>query len=126
MMATNLPLVTMTTLLLERRTDDAQWVHDVWICGLSYQGRSMPLEFKMGLGHNGEAPTLEDVLSCLISDAASVDSARSFEGWAEDLGYDPDSRSAERVYDKTVAQTAQLKALLGEHYEEVLYAERDS
>jgi hypothetical protein len=43
-------------------------------------------------------PEPSEILECLASDAQSVQNAGSFEEWARDLGYDPDSRKAEHAY----------------------------
>lgn len=42
-------------------------------------------------------PSLTDVLHCLVSDADALNHP-TFESWASDLGYDTDSRSAEKIY----------------------------
>ena len=76
----------------------------------------MSLTFTKGSGHGGKRPTLAEVLDCLVSDAASLEGARSFEEWARNLGDDPDSRRAERAYKAVVAQTDKLKACLGPAY----------
>lgn len=60
-----------------------------------------------------EPPTASEVLDCLAMDASGVESTGSFESWAEDLGMDTDSRSAEASYRATVAQTDKLRKLLG-------------
>lgn len=43
-------------------------------------------------------PTAEQVLDCLITDASCWESNRTFEDFCAELGYDTDSRKAERVY----------------------------
>lgn len=43
-------------------------------------------------------PDLVDVIYCLTSDANCVRYGQSFEDFASELGYDEDSRSAERTY----------------------------
>lgn len=87
---------------------------------LRYQGRSMTVPF-----HTGEAWTREpnagEVLKCLLSDASTVENVRSFEEWCEELGFDTDSRRAERVYRACIRQTDQLRHLLGDRYQEVLW-----
>lgn len=76
-------------------------------------GRSrLTTYFSMGFGHNGAKPTVESVLSCLASDASSAD--ESFEDWCSNLGFDTDSRTAERTYNVTKKQTAKLRKFLGE------------
>lgn len=79
---------------------------------LKTAGRQMTLYFSQGYGISGE-PTAADVLDCLASDAASVENSREFEEWASDLGYDPDSRKAEKIYKTIIKQAERLKKFLG-------------
>src|SRR5579859_2566391 len=64
---------------------------------LHYQERSMKVPFYTGSGWDRE-PDVDDVVECLATDAASIVNARDFEDWAGDLGFDVDSRKAERTY----------------------------
>jgi len=59
-------------------------------------------------------PATADVLSCLAMDALGVEYARTFEEWADDLGYDTDSRRAERIWNTVIAQAIDLRRVLGE------------
>lgn len=78
--------------------------------------------FSMGYGHNGAEPKAEDVLDCLASDASTYDNAQSFEDFARDLGYDEDSRMAEKTYKECGKSAAKLKQFLGEDlYGTLLY-----
>lgn len=84
-----------------------------------HKGR-MSLYFSQGSAHVDE-PTAEDVLDCLASDASSYD-GNTFEQWARELGYDTDSRKAEKTYKAVKRQAEQLKRFLGdEAYETLLY-----
>lgn len=68
-------------------------------------------------------PTAADILNCLISDADGSD--QDFESWAADLGYDVDSRKAEKTYLTVQKQTKELRQLLGATlFEELLSCER--
>jgi hypothetical protein len=87
-------------------------------------GRQMTVPFSMGPALSHE-PTAREVLSCLIDDAASAEYARSFEEWADELGFDPDSRKAERTYRAVERQSAQLRRFLGDAYQDALTVERD-
>jgi hypothetical protein len=58
-------------------------------------------------------PTIEDVLYCLASEADALDHP-TFESWASDLGYDPDSRSAETTYRACLETARKLRAALGD------------
>ena len=72
------------------------------------------------------APTLEDVLSCLVMDASGYENSRNFEDWASDYGFDTDSRTAERTYQTVAEQSKALRHLLGhKRYAEYMNAEND-
>lgn len=59
-------------------------------------------------------PGILAVLDCLASDSATVENARSFEEWCGDLGYDTDSRRAERTWKACVSTARRLKQFLGD------------
>ncbi len=78
--------------------------------------------FSVGYGWTRE-PNAEDLLECLASDAASIENARSFEEWAGEMGYDEDSRKAERTFKICQQQAAKLKRFLGEdQYKALLWS----
>lgn len=56
-------------------------------------------------------PSAVDVLSCLARDAEAMQHDR-FESWADDYGYDHDSRAAERIYKECVRAGLFLNATL--------------
>lgn len=85
--------------------------------------RSMTVPFSTGEAI-GE-PTGADVLECLISDAEGVRDGQSFEEWADELGFNPDSRADERVYRAVVTQTRRLRLLLSNAAYEQLREARD-
>jgi len=85
-----------------------------WRCTLRYERRRLTVPFSMGPALSRE-PTSQDVLGCLLSDASGADAP--FEEWARDLGFDPDSRKAERTYKIVVKQTADLHRLLGNDFD---------
>lgn len=76
-------------------------------------GKQMTLYFSQGYGISGE-PTAADVLNCLASDSSIVENARSFEDWASDLGYEPDSRKAEKIFKTCEKQAERFKKFLGD------------
>lgn len=45
-----------------------------------------------------DVPTLADIMGCVVIDAQSVSGGQTFEDFAEESGYDKDSRQAEKVY----------------------------
>lgn len=73
----------------------------------------MTIVFSMGRGHNGKEPDAASVLDCLASDASTLENASGFEDWAVELGYDSDSRKAERTYRAIQQQTERLRQFLG-------------
>lgn len=72
---------------------------------------SITVSFFQGVAHEGE-PTAADVLSSLLLDAA-VEDYSSFEDWAADLGYDPDSRKAARTYRGCLKMAPRVRAFCG-------------
>lgn len=85
---------------------------------LHRKGRRMTVPFYMGIAHTAE-PTVRDVMECLASDATSGE--LSFEEFCRDLGYDEDSRRAERVWKSVVSQTKKLRKFLGEDFDAIVY-----
>lgn len=58
-------------------------------------------------------PDLASVLDCLASDSVSVENSPVFEDWADEFGYDTDSRKAEKTFQACCEQARTLRALLG-------------
>lgn len=56
---------------------------------------------------------INDVLYCLVSDAQTMKYGFTFEEWADALGYDTDSRRAEKTYRAVKEQTEKFKGLVG-------------
>jgi hypothetical protein len=72
---------------------------------------SMSVPFSMG-PKAGDNPTREDVLYCLIRDRQGLeDAGDTFEDYAREYELDEDSRRAERMYERTKAQSAALEEL---------------
>ena len=91
-----------------------------WKVTLRRPGRQMTVPFSQGPAHCRE-PEADDVLSCLLSDASS--DQQDFASWCADLGYDEDSRKAERTYQAVQQQTAKLQRFLGDLYDEAMRTE---
>jgi len=70
-------------------------------------------------------PKLEDILDSLAMDVAGVIDHQSFEDWAGDYGYDPDSRKAEKVYRACQKLCSDLVGLLGKDTVEALVYETE-
>jgi hypothetical protein len=85
-------------------------------------GKQLSTVFSMGSAICRE-PEAVEVLDALISDASSVD-GQSFESWCGEMGYDPDSRSAERTFIACVRTKDNLQRFLGDDYETAQAAER--
>jgi hypothetical protein len=71
----------------------------------------LTIPFSMGSLNTGE-PVAVDVLDCLVNDASSIENACDFEDWANELGLDSDSRSAEKSYKITQRQSQRLLKFL--------------
>lgn len=96
---------------------------DMWHfkCRIKAGRRAFGLYFSQGRGISHE-PSLADVLDCLASDAAGYENAQDFEQWADEYGYDTDSRKAEKTYRAVKRQAEQLKRTIGDDaYSELLW-----
>lgn len=60
-----------------------------------------------------EPPALRDVVYSIVIDSDVIDYP-TFEEWAPSLGYDPDSRSAEKIYRKCLETALTLRSALGD------------
>lgn len=89
---------------------------DHWCVRLRQGRRQFTTYFSMGCGHNGKKPTIEPVLECLASDCTE----ETFEEWAQDLGYDRDSRKALATYTTIQRQTKRLARFLGPAFDRLL------
>jgi hypothetical protein len=88
-------------------------------CTFSRGRKRMTVNYSMGSAHTSE-PTLNEVFDCLVGDARSVDDL-DFDEWCRDIGYDTDSRQAERTYKTCVHQAGRLRTFLGDElYEKFL------
>lgn len=91
-------------------------------CTLIYKGRRYTFDFWQGPAIT-EDPTAVGCLDCLLSDCTAVDG--SFQDFCGEMGYDSDSRKAERVYKACQNVRKQMERLLGADFEDFLYADRD-
>ncbi len=66
--------------------------------------------YSMGPAHK-DPPTLEDLLCNLQRDIQGTE--QDFESWASDLGYDTDSRAAEKIYRACKRCAEKLRRLFG-------------
>lgn len=87
---------------------------DGWTVTLEMAGRRMTTHFYKGYGHQGKEPTAEEVLECLVLDAAIEN--LSYEEWCAEYGYDSDSWRAEKIYAECLKQTEELRKFLGDKF----------
>lgn len=58
-------------------------------------------------------PSLADLVYCLVSDASAIDHP-TFESWADEYGYDSDSRKGEALYRQCLEIALKLRAAIGD------------
>lgn len=73
------------------------WDHNVHAITLTHHGKTLSFTFRTGLMWDDDM-TPDTVLPAFASEARDIDYTMSFEEWAEDLGYDTDSRRAEATF----------------------------
>lgn len=57
-------------------------------------------------------PKIGDVIHSVITDSSVLD-AGGFDSWAQDLGFDPDSRKAEAIYRECMETATKLQSAIG-------------
>lgn len=92
-----------------------------WSVTLTHKGESLVTDFFGGALVMD--PMTAGVLHCLISDTTSVDNARSFEEWANNFGYDTDSRKAEAIFRSCGEMAVEVHEFLGDLFDEFAKAE---
>ena len=100
---------------------DSSMLH--YRCTLMYKGKRYTLPFSKGVGHKGVPPCVAEVLYCCFSD--NVEYYRDFVDWCRNLGYSPDSRNAEKIYNACIKNTKNLYRLLEDDVEIFEEALRD-
>lgn len=96
-----------------------KWARTLWyseaVRDACESGRSRLVDGPRAVAHyshkNLTAPKLADVLYSLVMDSAAIDHP-TFESWADDYGYDTDSRSDEAIWRACVAIALQLRQMI--------------
>ena len=81
---------------------------------VSRDGRSINFNFGDSI-HNterGEKPTVDDLLDIILSDAFCPE---TFEDFAGEFGYDPDSRRAEQIFKACKMQSKKIRSIYSEN-----------
>jgi len=94
------------------------WVYDAGRVRLKGRRRSMTVPFRMGTGLGGRTPTPGEVLASLRYDAQAGQG--SFDDFCSELGYDPDSREAERVHRACIAIRGKMERVFGEDFDALM------
>ena len=81
-----------------------------WDITLYYKGREMETPFFTGLAI--DVPEKDDVISSLVLDC-NVKDYDEFENWADDMGYDTDSRQAEKIFNDSKVLCDKFIAFVG-------------
>lgn len=80
-----------------------------WRVTLQRDHQKESFDYFMGSAHTGE-PEISDVVYCILMDAQALN-AQGFEDWAAELGYDTDSRKAEKTYQACLDNARKLQTL---------------
>lgn len=86
-----------------------------WKVTLQYKKRKLTTPFHTG--SKIKEPTADGVLYCLISDVQSVEQSSGFEDWATSLGFDTDSRKAEKIYNQCCDFVPKVRQFLGDDFD---------
>jgi hypothetical protein len=84
-----------------------------WECEHGYEARYWESSGVISSQRAPIKPDTSDIVHCLVLDADVLNYA-TFEEWAENFGYDTDSRKAESIYRTCLETAIKLRARLGE------------
>jgi len=90
-------------------------IFDAEVLSNAIQKGRVPMHQQPYIAKPGKVPEpkVEDVLFCLLLDGSADFDAQQFEDWCGDLGYDADSRKAERIYKECLRTGQALRRALG-------------
>lgn len=86
----------------------------VFKCRLTRNGKKYTFDFGQSIMAGATPPDMYDVLSCL--EKYGYD---NFEDFCSELGYDTDSRTAERIYNAVEREYAAVERLFGDIIDEL-------
>jgi hypothetical protein len=93
------------------------WASGTWASGASSRADvAAAIAREIETGRANGKPILPDRIDCIASVVADADvlDFPDFEAFAGELGYNPDSRHAERIYNACVKTAIALRAAVGE------------
>lgn len=93
---------------------------DSWYCRIGYDGRLVVRAFYTGTGLRPNAPTVNEVLSCMFADAAMYEElGNDPDAWADELGGVQGSiKEHLNMIAEARTETESLKLLFGPDYDE--------
>jgi hypothetical protein len=109
------------TMDIERVGINPHWVGEQvpgtrhWRCVLKRGRKRLTIAYSQGPAIQ-EDPAVQDVLGSLVMDSTCGE--ESFEDFCSSMGYDTDSRTAERLYRTVQTQTTKVQRFLGDLLEE--------
>lgn len=126
-----------------RYVQDKEWCHIASTCTLEYQGRTMSIPFRQGIGHlhkdaqghtlhaldlrkrlaGWKRPTVADVLHSLCLDSETADMTHA--DWCDAFGYDQDSRKGLETFLQCQDIGVRLRSFLGSALSTVREAARE-
>lgn len=95
------------------------WPHLLFKMRLKANGEQMTTEWLQGMGHGDAAPTADEVLNAVVTDAATYEEANDFEDFLHTFGLleisDPsDKRKFEKVYNACGRQASRARRVFGD------------
>jgi len=102
----------------------SQWHTDAnhYKCVIRFEGKQYTFYYSMGPTHTSE-PTITECLYSMSVDSRPHLENQSFEQFADEFGYDEDSRRGERIYKACLKQGEAMKRLLGGDFEDFVYCQ---
>ncbi len=105
-----------------RKRGSLDYVESPWRAGTGHAKQGRWNYFRDSFDMIAEPPAVEDILDSMASDSSTYENTKDFSSWADEYGYDTNSRKAERTSLSVVEQAHRLRFFLGgEAYEQLLW-----
>jgi hypothetical protein len=95
-------------------TDDIPWNATHWLVTLCHKDATLETFFSSGGEFKSKPPKIIDVILRLMDMSLTAGLAKTFEAWAQALGYDETSVISEKRYKQYCLQVDGFKEFLGE------------
>lgn len=102
----------LTVAQVDKNPNVPNWDADHWKVTLARGKKKLVTYYSKTFGHQGEKPTLEEVLCCISIDARILEKSKTYEEWLTEYSW-TDAPHSKHIYADAKRVSNALKGLLG-------------